>query len=72
MPTSWTERVAQPLPFQEGRAVSDGVGDYFIDVLFEGTGLFGLVAASYTERTAAAAAGTERVAALASWNERSV
>lgn len=72
MPTVWTERTATAGAFTEGNAENDGSSDYFIDVLFEGTGLFGLVAASYVERTAAAAAGTERVAASASWTERTV
>ena len=72
MPTVWTERTATAGAFTEGHAENDGSADYFIDELFEGSGLFGLVAAPYTERTAAASAMTERVAALTPYTERSV
>ena len=72
MPTSWTEKTATAGAFTEGRAEGDGIDDYFIDILFEGTEIFGLVPASYTERVATVAIGTERTAVSTSWTERTV
>lgn len=70
MPTSWAERTAVDGGFQEGRAYGDGTDDYFIDVLFEGTGFFAVPPWSGTERSAPSTSSTERTAPAPSWTER--
>lgn len=44
--------------------------DYYIDVLFEGTSIGGVIASTHTERTASTPVGTERTAVSAAWTER--
>lgn len=70
MPTTWAKRVATAGGFQEGRSSGSGVGDYFIDVLFEGTGFMGIVPTPMTERSAPATATTERSSVFTPWTER--
>lgn len=69
--TSWTEQTLTDSGWQEGIPfIGDASTDYFIDVLFEGTTLFGILN-DWTEQTLTAASWTEKSQSQTSWTEAS-
>lgn len=67
--TPWTELTGDAPAWQEGITVSDG-DDFFIDVLFEGTGTVAIMPWSGTELSLSVATpATELSVAATSWVE---
>ena len=68
--TTWTEKSAPGGGFQEGTNPTQGVGDFFIDPFWEGTGFFTVPPWAGTERTCALTAYSEKSVSATAWTER--
>jgi hypothetical protein len=67
--TPWVQLSATASGWTNGTPENDGSEDFFIDFLFEGTGFFAAMPASYTELSVAAASFTELSVAASTYTE---